>query len=338
MRPLHLAQDLNLSAGDSLLQARIDPWCVLLASREYAQRPAGATQEHSAALETPSAMVARDPLAQTLRRAATVSPLGRIGAVVVEPARHGRLSAIKELPVGNIFVQPRHQGTAYEVLLALLQLEGRVAPATPIIFLPCDHVVSDEEVMTRSLVDMLEWISDAPQPVYLLGTVPEGPHDQLGYVVPWHAAPQMPTSVYEFVEKPDVLQARKLINSGGLWNTFIFGGTWLSILQLFRPRFDATIAALRGAVEAASNATIEHRSLTDTYDRVTPVDFSRDLLSTQVGSLNVLRLPRCGWWPMKSPKRVARIGDAATPAVNARREADESQNGHDPRRHQDAAG
>ena len=152
MRPFHLVQDLNPSTGDALVQARIDPWCVLLASREYTQRPAGARQEHSAALEAAPAMVARDPLAQTLRRAATVSPPGRIGAVVVEPASHRRLSAIKELPIDNIFVQPKHQGTAYEVLLALLQLESRVAPTTPIIFLPCDHVVSDEEVMTRSLV------------------------------------------------------------------------------------------------------------------------------------------------------------------------------------------
>jgi mannose-1-phosphate guanylyltransferase len=315
-----------------LVQAGIDPWCVLLASREDAQRPASATPEHGAALEAPPAMIARDPLAQTLRRAATVSPIGRIGAVIVEPARHRRLSAIKELPVGNIFVQPKHQGTAYEVLLALLLLEGRVAATTPIIFLPCDHVVSDEEVMTRSLVDMLEWISDAPQPVYLLGTVPEGPHDQLGYVVPWHAAPQMPTSVYEFVEHPDVLQARKLINAGGLWNTFIFGGTWLSILQLFRPRFDATIAALRSVLKAKSNATIERRSLAEIYDRVTPVDFSRDVLATQVGNLNVLRLPRCGWWPMKSPKRVVRISDASTAAVSARREAGEAPDGNTSRR------
>ncbi len=283
-------------------------------------------------------MIARDPLAQTLRRAATVCPLVRIGAVVAEPARHRRSSALKELPIDNIFVQPKHQGTAYEVLLALLQLEDRLGPTTPIIFLPCDHIVSDEEVMTRSLVDMLEWISDAPQPVYLLGTVPEGPHDQLGYVVPWHATPQMPTSVYEFIEKPDVLQARKLINGGGLWNTFIFGGTWLSILQLFRPRFDATIAALRTALGAKSTATAEHRSLTAIYDRVTPVDFSRDLLAHQVGNLNVLRLPRCGWWPMKSPKRIARIGDAPAPGISTRREAGESPNGNDSPRHRDAAG
>jgi mannose-1-phosphate guanylyltransferase len=148
----------------------------------------------------------------------------------------------------------------------------------------------------------------------------------------------MPTSVYEFVEKPDVLQARKLINAGGLWNTFIFGGTWLSILQLFRPRFDTTVAALRTALAAKSNATTTHRSLTDIYDRVTPVDFSRDLLVNQVSNLNVLRLPRCGWWPMKSPKRMARTNDAPAPAISTRREAGESQNGNDSPRRRDVAG
>ncbi len=320
------------------MQAKVEPWCMLLASREEAQRPAITTQEPLAAREPAPAMFARDPLAQTLRRAATVSSLDRIGAVIVEHAPYRRLSAIKELPVGNIFVQPKHQGTGYEVLLALLQLEGRVASTTPIIFLPCDHIVSDEEVMTRSLVDMLEWISDVPGPVDLLGTVPEGPHDQLGYVVPWHAAPQMPTSVYEFVEKPDVLQARKLINAGGLWNTFIFGGTWLSILKLFRPQFDARIAALRTALEDHSSAPAEHSSLSDIYDHSGPVDFSRDLLANQLGSLNVLRLPRCGWWPMKSPKRVARIGDAPAPAASTRRDAGESLGGNDSRQRRDLAG
>ena len=108
-------------------------------------------------------MTTRDPLAQTLRRAATVSSRDKIGAVIARSAERWRLSAFKDLAVRNIFVQPKHQGTAYEVLLALLQLEARVPSTTPIVFLPADHVVSDEQVMTRSLVSMVEWISDAPR-------------------------------------------------------------------------------------------------------------------------------------------------------------------------------
>jgi mannose-1-phosphate guanylyltransferase len=245
-------------------------------------------------------MITRDPLAETLRRAATVSSLDQIGATVVGPAEYSRPSAFKELPFCNIFAQPKHRGSAYEVLLALLQLEDRIASTTPVVFLPTDHVVSDEEVMTRSLINMVEWIIEAPQPVYLLGTVPEEPHDQLGYIVPWHAALQMPTSVYEFVERPDLHQARKLINAGGMWNTFIFGGSVSSILGLFRPRFDTTILALRAALQASGNP----RALAGIYDRLTPVDFSRDLLTKQTDSLNVLRLPHCGWRSLQSPKPI----------------------------------
>lgn len=270
-----------------------------------------------------AAIITRDPLAEGLRRAATVSSREKIGVAIAGPAERWRLSAFKDLASHNVFVQPRHQGTAYEVLLALLQLEDRVQPTTPIVFLPTDHVVGDEEIMTRSLLNMVEWISESPRPVYLLGTVPQGPHDQLGYIVPWHAALQMPSSVYEFVETPDVRQARKLINAGGLWNTFIFGGVAASILDLFRPRFDATIAALRTALQANSDGPAVWRALAAIYDRLTPIDFSRDLLTKRADNLNVLRLPHCGWWPLKSPKPNSEIRDAEAVRPDADRDSGE---------------
>jgi mannose-1-phosphate guanylyltransferase len=142
---------------------------------------------------------------------------------------------------------------------------------------------------------------DEPGPVYLLGAVPQGPHDQLGYIVPWHDAMLMPTGVYEFVERPDVHRARKLINVGGLWNTFIFGGSLGSLIQLFRPRFDATIAELRAALGSDPIAL----DLVRVYDNLTTVDFSQDLLARQTDNLKVLRLLRCGWWPLKPPTSTA---------------------------------
>ena len=86
--------------------------------------------------------------------------------------------------------------------------------------------------MTNSLMTMIEWITEESGPVYLLGAVPQGPHDQLGYIVPWHDTMLMPTGVYEFVERPDIRRARRLINGcGGLWNTFIFGGSVALLAQ-----------------------------------------------------------------------------------------------------------
>ncbi|HEY0802855.1 MAG TPA: sugar phosphate nucleotidyltransferase, partial [Steroidobacteraceae bacterium] len=249
------------------------------------------------AAQQQSALNKRDPLTATLRRAAAVTSFDRIAAIIAAPADHWRQSSFKDLGLRNLFVQPKHHGTGYEVLLALLLLENRISPATPVLFLPADHIVNDEEVMTNSLITMAEWIADEPAPVYLLGAVPEGPHDQLGYIVPWNDAMLMPTGVYEFVERPDVRRARELISAGGLWNTFIFGGNVASLIKLFRPRFDATIAAFRAALQSDRIPF----DLARTYDRLTSVDFSQDVLAKQTDNRNVLRLLRCGWWPLKSP-------------------------------------
>ena len=264
-----------------------EAWCVILASRENPRRSPA---------EQP-ALSKRDPITGTLRRAATVTSLERVAAVVTAPAAAWRHSSLRELATRNLFVEPQHQGTAYEVLLALLLLESRISTATPVFFLPADHVVDDEEVMTNALTTMIEWIAEEPSPVYLLGALPQGPHDQLGYIIPWHDAILMPTGVYEFVERPDVQRARRLINAGGLWNTFIFGGSLASLLRLFPPSFDSTIADFRAALRA-DNTEFE---LTRLYERLSPVDFSQDLLARQTDQLRVLRLLRCGWWPLKSP-------------------------------------
>ncbi len=271
-----------------------EPWCVLLAGREDPLRPRLTAQIRGACQAAPNK---RDPLTAALRQAAAVTSIDRIAAVTSSPAEHWQQGSLREIDIRNLFVQPMQQGTAYEVLLALLILEGRICGTTPVLFLPADYVVDDEEVMTNSLMTIAEWIVDEPEPVYLLGAVPQGPHDQLGYIVPWHDAMLMPTSVYEFVERPDVRRARTLINAGGLWNTFIFGGRIASLIKLFRPRFDAAIADLR----AALHSTHAEQDLVRSYERLTPADFSQDLLARQTDNLNVLRLLRCGWWPLKSP-------------------------------------
>jgi len=272
-----------------------EPWCVLLASREDPKRPRLAVPGHGTAQRP--ALNNHDPLATAMHRATAVTSLDQIAAVIAAPADDCREGSLRELGIRNLFVQPKHQGTAYEVLLALLLLENRISASTPVLFLPADCVVSDEVVMTNSLASMAEWIVDDPEPVYLLGAVPQGPHDQLGYIVPWHDVLLTPIGVYEFVERPDVHRARKLISAGGLWNTFIFGGSLASLIRLFRPRFDAAIADLRAALRSDHIAL----ELVRAYNNLTPVDFSQDLLARQTDNLKVLPLLRCGWWPLKPP-------------------------------------
>jgi mannose-1-phosphate guanylyltransferase len=273
-----------------------EPWCVLLAGRESPQRPAiGASGAAGARAQV--ALRKRDPLAATLGRANTVASLDRIAAVIGDSAEIWQQGSFKDLEGQNLIVQPKDRGTGHEVLLALLLLERRIPADAPVIFLPTDHIVGDEGVMSTSLLTMVKWIVDEPTSVYLLGAVPRGPHDQLGYILPWYDAMLVPTGVYEFVERPDVQRARKLINAGGLWNTFIFGATVASLIKLFAPRFGAAIDTLRRAIQSRRAAAELERA----YDRLKAVDFSRDVLAEQTDTLKVLRLLRCGWWPIKPP-------------------------------------
>lgn len=263
-----------------------DSWCVLMASR----RGLATAGCHGVASQKSQP----DALAGALRRAASVTAREHIAVVITGNPERSSENPLEEVPTDNLFVEPMDRGTGLEVLFALAHLQSRVSPLSCVLFLPTDHVVENETAMTRALAGMIEWIAREPRPVYLLGAVPRGPHERMGYIVPWHDTMHMPTSVYEFVEGPCIQDARKLIHAGGLWNTFIFGGTFQSLMKLFSPEFDTTIASLRATLR-------DDVALVRMYHRLTAVDFSRAVLAAHTDQLHVLRLPHCGWRPFEPP-------------------------------------
>lgn len=276
---------------------RQNPYCILLAGR-------------SAPAEVTTSGKPRNPVSDALRLAEALTVRERLFAVVSDADPHK--NALRLMHQDNLINQPRHRGTAYEILLALLAIEPRADQAAPVIFVPTDHVVNDLKTMVRSLIDMGLWVQAEPSRVHLLGSTPEGPHDELGYIIPWYDARETPAAVYEFVERPDMHRARQLINAGGLWNTFIFSGTVQSLLALFRPNFDKTIAAIRSAVRWGPAHPNYAHLLGSVYERLEAADFSQHVLSAKVGELRVLRVPNCGWWPLKRPMQ-GRPGDTERP-------------------------
>jgi mannose-1-phosphate guanylyltransferase len=204
------------------------------------------------------------------------------------------------LGISHMTVTAGDEGSAIDVLLALLHLEASLTDAAPVLFIPGDQVVEEETVVSRALVEMSRWIVRASDVVYLLGTHARGPHNELGYIVPWLADYSGPAGVYEFIERPPLEVARRLIREGALWNTFIFGGALPTLLTLYQSRFPAETSALRMSLRRSGPAG-DRSATEESCGRLRSADFSQHIVASQLEKLRVLRLADCGWWPLKPP-------------------------------------
>jgi mannose-1-phosphate guanylyltransferase len=250
-----------------------------------------------------------------LQRAKRIAAPEHACTIVAAQHRRWWKPVLNGLAATNIFVQPRNRGTAIGVALALVQLE-RLDPDAIAILLPSDHYVSDETILTDALEAAGRWVQEDREAICLLGTPPEFPDTELGYIVPVSGA-QPAAVVREFVEKPSMAQARDLIAQGALWNMFIVVGAIQRLLRLLDSNYNF-VAPIRSVVHSGIG------SLRRLYEELPTVDFSRDVLAHGPGALHVVSVPACGWTDLGTPTRVASVvrevaSAQALPALHAGR-------------------
>jgi mannose-1-phosphate guanylyltransferase len=288
--------------SDPALSVALKPWCVLLESASGAgtAKVPPTSRDASEARHTSEARDMSElgtAIRKTFSRAMALTGLERVKVVT---ARREKPSSLPHCSSRHLIMQPSAHGSASAILLALLSLQDRVAQSTPIIFMPTDSVVREEEILRHSLEQLSKCMQANSSAIYLLGVTPESPDERLGYIVPWYNAVDLPMGVYEFVEGPSARRARQLINDGGLWNTFIFGGTIGSLIDSFRPRFGALLDAMRAIVDETLSMQGLQSALSELYQRFPPADFSKDVLTSCINDLRLLRVPTCGWRPLRA--------------------------------------
>jgi mannose-1-phosphate guanylyltransferase len=236
-------------------------------------------------------------LQEALQRAATVASMQRLCTVVAAQHRQWWTSMLGLLRPRNIFVQPHNRGTAHGILFSLLRIAD-MDPDANVVLLPADHHLRNEEIMVESLREAAAQGSEDPDTIYLLGIEPEEPDAELGYILPALNARRGPSPnapVSRFEEKPSRLQAQAMIEQGALWNSFIMAGSARALLNLFDARFETARTAMQ---------TLDGAQLEEAYQHLRPMDFSRDVLSGNEGSLRVMPVPQCGWSDLGTASRV----------------------------------
>lgn len=281
------------------MKHRFETWALVLAAGEGNRLRSLTRNEHGVVLPKQFCSLQGGPclLQEALQRAASVAPLQRICSVVAEQHREWWTPLLSYLPEQNVISQPQNRGTAFGILLPLLRIIERDPDAT-VVLLPADHYLRDEKVMARALRRAAALAHADPASIYLLGVEPDEADTELGYIVPAPNERGGAAGVVRFVEKPDAIRARVLLDAGALWNVFIMAASVRTLLSLFDSRFEPSIAALRG---------FDGAELDSVYQNLHTVDFSKDVLQGRETMLKVLTVPHCGWTDLGTPERVGRI-------------------------------
>jgi mannose-1-phosphate guanylyltransferase len=238
-------------------------------------------------------------LRQTRTRLGPIFPCDR--QVFVVSCAHERYYS-KELTDAKdslVIAQPMNRGTAAGIIIALVQVM-RDDPEAIVGFFPCDHYYADDESFRSIVRSATSSAVQFPRSLVTVGAGAEYAETEYGWIEPGRAVLDTQAGplcrVNRFWEKPASSQARALLESGCLWNTFVTIGSAATFLELVCFEVPDVVLSLTRAL--ADN------DLAPTYARLPSVDFSRDILAQQANRLLVLRDSCSGWADLGSPGRV----------------------------------
>ena len=206
----------------------------------------------------------------------------------------------------QMIVQPENKGTAPAILYSLLSI-ARTSPRATVAFFPSDHYVSDDEAFMRSVESAFASAELERNSVILIGIEPEKPETSYGWIEPERSLfgdlPSSVTRVKRFWEKPHQNVAKRLLDTGCLWNSFVMVGMVDTFLAMFKRHLPDMIGMLSLAVSKFGTPR-EAVAIRAAYARLRETNFSSEVLERSADTLLVLRVQHGGWSDLGEPQRV----------------------------------
>lgn len=126
-----------------------------------------------------------------------------------------KTASIENVTLGKVITEPVARNTAPAAIAAALVAD----PEDVLVILPSDHLIGDVMAFTKAINTAAEYASDG---IVAFGVKPRRPETGYGYI---KVGERLDTAarIDQFLEKPDLVRARELVDGGGhLWNSGIF--------------------------------------------------------------------------------------------------------------------
>ena len=129
----------------------------------------------------------------------------------------------------KIILEPYKKNTAPAILSCAL-LEG-VSYNQPMIFFPADHLIEKTDQFNRSINLNKKHLNE--DNIFIFGIKPNSPSSQYGYFLTKKISKNL-NKVIKFIEKPNSINAKKILKKKGYWNSGIIFARKDSIINNFR--------------------------------------------------------------------------------------------------------
>jgi mannose-1-phosphate guanylyltransferase len=249
----------------------------------------------------------RSMLRHTWDRARRLVPASRVVTVITAgQERFVAAEAALGIP-GRVLVQPANRETGPGLLLPLLWIAHR-QPAASLAVFPADHFVWEESQFLAHVAEAVVLSRRHPERLVLLGMDADRPETSYGWIEPggrWPGVrPQREVfAVANFWEKPEKDLARRLQTEGCLWNSFVMAGTAHAFLRLMRVHHPDVVATLQAA-SPWFDTSAERAAVAAAYQRLRPMDFSREVLVPGREALMVQAARGVTWSDWGEPERI----------------------------------
>lgn len=182
------------------------------------------------------------------------------------------------IPVSNILLEPKRKNTAACIAYAALQLKERLC-AGLLCFVPADGYVKNHAAY-KSAIEQAYLAAENTNGLVIIGISPTYPATGYGYIRinPNSEISENAFAVSQFIEKPNLETAKKLISSGEyLWNSGIVVASMDAIVEstrVFLPEhFIEFSNAVQQNIGQELNAAIENA-----YDKIPDISFDKGVL------------------------------------------------------------
>lgn len=245
-------------------------------------------------------------LAQTrLRTAKRIDPFKTI-FVLTEAHRPFFANELAMVPQHQMVVQSANRGTLPAILWGLLRI-ARFDRTALVALFPSDHYYADEEKFMAGVVSAFNFAEKDTAPVILLGAAAKHAETEYGWIEPDSTIPgyfdgQL-MHVKNFWEKPSYDIAKRLLNQGCFWNTFVMVGSVGAFLDMIRRACKSLYNAFEPLL-SLPRLELVYEFMRSVYDQLPAADFSKEVLSVSTGTLAVARLEDSGWSDLGDPRRL----------------------------------